>query len=435
VLTWWRAQKKVSAVKHLSLQKICEFFLKSSNSRAIRRMDDDDARSVAWSTVSQTDQLMFTMLTNPQNIDRSRVPDVRARDDDAKLDTVDEDDDRIVDITHRVPADLDFDEDLRDGAHATTYEGASPPRGDAHDDLPPQPHEEPTQPSYGETAQSPFDEPPPPPQSYAYEEPPRPPCEGWSPSPCEEPPSVSHAERPSADGFLCDHADDEHGGLHDPPLRPSCGSDYLPFNGRRSDDPPAYPGAAVSTSYEPLSMEDETDSKRTVLMDLQALERRGVKLTKNWTLSDPLDDMLLEMRRHTLALDEQSNVSMMRDGLRMVVTGIELVNNRFKLLDLEGWSAEVCQDLEKHDQNLARIYRKYCRRGVSRNPEMEIAMSMVGSLGFHHIKRSMARQMLQRAAPMGGDDRRSSRTAKPPRRRQPRRAASPSSSDDEEPPP
>lgn len=419
------------AVKHLSLPKI----FKSVSKPRCPSMDDDDVRSVAWSTVSQTDQLMFTMLTNPQNVDMTRVPAVRPRDDSEKLDAVEEDDERVEDITERLAADLDFDEDLR---------------GTAGHDSPP--HGEPSQPMcgyggspYEEPLPLRYEEPMPPPPSHEepppmppYEgEPPRPPYEGEPPRPSHEGESPSqspHAELPAVP--YEDHAGVEHS-VHNGRSTPQCDAaeaGYLPFDDApRSNDPSESRGAALAAPCEPLSAEDETDSKRTVLMDLQALERRGVKLTKNWTLSDSLDDMLLEMRRHTLALDEQSNVSMMRDGLRMVVTGIELVNNRFKFLDLEGWSAEVCQDLEKHDQNLARIYRKYCRRGVNRNPEMEIAMSLVGSLGFHHIKRSMARQMLQRAAPMG-DDRRSARAAKVPRRRQPRRAASPSSSDEEPPP-
>lgn len=59
-------------------------------------------------------------------------------------------------------------------------------------------------------------------------------------------------------------------------------------------------------------------------------------------MDDPLEDMMLEMRRHSLAMDESAN--MMRDGLKLAVTGIEMVNNRFHLLDLEGWSscARIC---------------------------------------------------------------------------------------------
>ena len=127
-----------------------------------------------------------------------------------------------------------------------------------------------------------------------------------------------------------------------------------------------------------------------------------MKLSKEWTLQDRTEDMMLEMRRITLTMDEQSNVNMMRDVLRLAVTGLEMVNNRIGLLDLEGWSGEVCRDLNKHDANLGRIYRKYWKRSHSTSPEMDIIMSMVGSMGMYHMKRKMSKQILGKSVGGGG---------------------------------
>ena len=87
----------------------------------------------------------------------------------------------------------------------------------------------------------------------------------------------------------------------------------------------------------------------------------------------------------------------MRDGLRLLVSGIEIVNNRLGILDLEGWSNEVTRDLDKHNENLGRIYRKYCRRSTSRNPETEIALALASSMGMHHMKRMITKTMVNRA--------------------------------------
>lgn len=161
--------------------------------------------------------------------------------------------------------------------------------------------------------------------------------------------------------------------------------------------------------------------KQSTLLDLQGLEQRGVKLSRRWTMEDSLDDMTLELRHHILMLDERENVGMMKTGMRMALTGIEMLSTRFNLLDLEGWSAQACSEMDRQDNNLARIYRKYWRRSTSNNPESEILMALVGSAGMYHMKRSMARQMLNSASR---------------RRRAPshRRAPSPESSDDEVPP-
>ena len=48
-------------------------------------------------------------------------------------------------------------------------------------------------------------------------------------------------------------------------------------------------------------------------------------------------------------------------------------------------------DLEKHNANLTRIYRKYWRRGHSTSPEMDIAMSLIGSMSMYHMKRVQKR--------------------------------------------
>ena len=79
-----------------------------------------------------------------------------------------------------------------------------------------------------------------------------------------------------------------------------------------------------------------------------------------------------------------------------------MVNNRIGLLDLEGWSSEVCRDLGKHDANLARIYRKYWKRNHSTSPEMDIIMAMIGSMGMYHMKRKMSKQILGKNAGGGG---------------------------------
>lgn len=187
---------------------------------------------------------------------------------------------------------------------------------------------------------------------------------------------------------------------------------------------PSWPPQATSANAR-FDEEGDVLQKRTVLLDLQQLKlQHGVSLTKEWSMDDRLEDMLLEMRRHTLALDERSNVNMMRDGMRLLITGIEMVNNRMGLLDLDGWSTEACKDLNKHDANLARIYRKYWRRGTSNSPEVSIAMSLFGSMGMHHLRRTMSKNLMNRA-----------QHGFHSRQRRPMQREDPDSSDDEAPPP
>ena len=167
---------------------------------------------------------------------------------------------------------------------------------------------------------------------------------------------------------------------------------------------------------------DDFHERQALLYDLQQLEGRGVRLTRTYTVDDSVDDMTVELKRQLMVLDERSNVSMLKNGLRIALTGIELVNVRLRLLDLEGWSREATTELDRQDANLSKIYRKYWRRSSSNNPEMEILMSLLGSMGAYHMKRSMTRHMV------------SSRN-RPTDRRRASRVADPDSSDEEDMPP
>ena len=166
---------------------------------------------------------------------------------------------------------------------------------------------------------------------------------------------------------------------------------------------PAVSGLMETTTHsrhDPPVAPDDDDAKRTVLLDLHQLKsRHGISFTKEWSMDDRLEDMLLELRRHSLAIDEKNNVNMMRDGMRLLVTGVEMVNNRLGVLDLEGWSAEACRDLSQHDADLARIYRRYWRRGTASSPEMTIALSFLGSMGMHHVRRTMSRTFMNQSRP------------------------------------
>lgn len=142
-----------------------------------------------------------------------------------------------------------------------------------------------------------------------------------------------------------------------------------------------------------VDAENELLEKQSLLLDLQRLKLQGITLSKEWTIEDKLEDMTLEIKRHTLHIDEVANVQTMRDGLRFLCTGIEMLNNRIGLLDLDGWSTEVCKDLSKHDANLSKIYRKYWRRTGSSIPEMDIAASMIASMGMYHFKQKMSKKI------------------------------------------
>lgn len=338
-------------------------------------MEDDLRSDSGWTTASETDRVMFSILSNADRIDLSRLSARQA----PALPTVTEES-RIEDVTPSSPTGV-----VTDLWSMANHDST----GSTREDRPPQ------------EASSSYR---PPEETSSY----RPPEDTYRPSEdTYRPPEESY--RPPEDTY-----------------RPSEETYRPPEEASHRPPEESRPSESLTIGQN-SSSEDDLFEKRSVLADLYELESKGVKLTQQWTMNDRLDDMVLEMRKATLRMDEKANVNMMRDGMRIVVTGIEVLNNRLGILDLDGWSSEVCRDLDKHDANFARIYRKYWKRSTSSSPEMDIAMSLVTSMGFHHMKKTMSKQM------MGGGGRR------PAGRRQgnfqgftKRRAPSPPSSSDEE---
>ena len=175
----------------------------------------------------------------------------------------------------------------------------------------------------------------------------------------------------------------------------------------------------------------ELYDKQSMLMDLQRLKKSGsVQLSREWTMDDDVDEMSFELKRLMLHVDEVNNVAMMRNGMQLFCTGIEMMSKRYNLLDLDGWSAEVCKDMSKYERGLGRLYRKYWRRHSSASPESDIAMSLVSSMGMFHMRKTMQKRIFD-------DKRRRSPGPRPgqPRPAPTRRSRVVESDDDEEPPP
>ena len=264
------------------------------------------------------------------------------------------------------------------------------------------------------------------------------PPEQYLPTPIEEGMrEARETEREAEKETAREHASEEHHTPSAPFLQEQ-------VQGEQENDPLSYskPPPVEEKESPPAPpafvppLEDE-ETKRTLLLDLQALIVQGMQPTKSYSMEDRTEDIMLEIRRLTLAMDEASNVGMMRDGLRLFVTGVEMINSRIGLLDLEGWSADVCRDMNKHDPNLSRIYRRWWKRSTSSSPELDLCLSLVGSMGFHHMKRTMSKQLISGGRNGFSADR--TATAGPSgtgngfrRRSRPQRPATPPSSDEED---
>ncbi len=165
---------------------------------------------------------------------------------------------------------------------------------------------------------------------------------------------------------------------------------------KRSDSPIPSPAASSHHYYE----EEDAQSARTsysrtkkgraekvgFLMELKKLRMQGCHLTREYSTKDKLEDIKYEYERQKMNLDCINSVALMSDGLKLGLSGIEMLNNKLgPFLQLHGWSESVTQDMSRYNHVLERIYRKYWRHG-SFNPLVELGMLLVGSMMMFHFQ-------------------------------------------------
>ena len=175
--------------------------------------------------------------------------------------------------------------------------------------------------------------------------------------------------------------------------------------------PPAPPRAYNQT---PNNYEEDALEKQATLLELQRLKQAGKHLSRDYDMSSSLVDMQTELRWHSIADHEDKTVSMMKNGLQLGLSGLELANRSFgPYLDMEGWSKNMTnrESMERFDGPLRRIYAKYYQRS-SVSPEQEIIWAILSSLAMHHLKSKLSDKV---ASVFGGNQNNNSQQTRTPR--------------------
>ena len=144
-------------------------------------------------------------------------------------------------------------------------------------------------------------------------------------------------------------------------------------------------------SAEPKMTREETlKEKFKFLRKLEALEKKGVNLTKKYNMESSLDEMQGEYEM-IMAEKEKSN-SMKFQGrmLMAALTGIEFLNNKFDPFDikLDGWSEQIHENIDDYDEIFAELHEKY-KSKAKMAPELKLIFQLGGSALMVHMTNTM----------------------------------------------
>jgi len=143
-------------------------------------------------------------------------------------------------------------------------------------------------------------------------------------------------------------------------------------------------------SRRPMSDEDIINAKRELLYQFERLERKGMQLPKKFTMASNIDEMKLELDRLRRDREVDQSVKFQRKVMMTVVTGMELMNNKFDPIGarLDGWSESINDNVDDYDEVFEELHDKY-KGKAKMAPELKLMFMLGGSAFMFHMTNTM----------------------------------------------
>ena len=139
-----------------------------------------------------------------------------------------------------------------------------------------------------------------------------------------------------------------------------------------------------------LSKDEMLREKFKYLRKLEALEKKGVELSKKYSMDSSLQEMMGEYETIMEEKSKQNSVKFQGNMLMAVINGIEFLNNKFDPFDvkLDGWSEQVQENITDYDDIFAELHEKY-KSKASMAPELKLLFQLGGSAMMVHMTNTM----------------------------------------------
>jgi Family of unknown function (DUF5767) len=147
----------------------------------------------------------------------------------------------------------------------------------------------------------------------------------------------------------------------------------------------------IKMSADPkLSKEELLREKFKYLRKLEALEKKGVELTKKYNMESSLQEMQGEYEMIMEEKSKQNSVKFQGNMMMAIINGIEFLNNRFDPFDvkLDGWGEQINENITDYDEIFGELYDKY-RSKATLAPELKLLFQLGGSAMMVHMSNTM----------------------------------------------
>ena len=153
---------------------------------------------------------------------------------------------------------------------------------------------------------------------------------------------------------------------------------------------PVNPDIRGMSSQPKLSKDEMLREKFKFLRKLEALEKKGVELTKKYNMDSDLAEMQGEYEMIMEEKTKQNSVKFQGNMMMAVINGIEFLNNRFDPFDIkfDGWGEQINENINDYDDVFGELYEKY-KSKASLAPELKLMFQLGGSAMMVHMTNTM----------------------------------------------
>lgn len=151
----------------------------------------------------------------------------------------------------------------------------------------------------------------------------------------------------------------------------------------------------MSNKKSKISKKEIERRKQEILIKLAALEKKGVKLSKNYTLKSSLEELEFEYNTQKNQAEQEASIHFQQKILMAAVTGAEFLNKKFDPIGakLDGWSESVMDNITDYEEIFRQLHEKY-KQKASMPPELQLLITLVGSGFMFHLTQSLFKTSL-----------------------------------------
>jgi len=152
---------------------------------------------------------------------------------------------------------------------------------------------------------------------------------------------------------------------------------------------PLNPDKPIHT--EPKMSKDEIlREKFKYLRKLEGLEKKGIELSKKYSMESSLQEMMGEYETIMEEKSKQNSVKLQGNILMTIINCIEFLNTKFDPFDikLDGWGEQIQENISDYDDVFGELHEKY-KSKASISPELKFLFQLGGSAVMVHMTNTM----------------------------------------------